>query len=239
MLYSFARPSKYSMNILLVAASSSVIPPLALIISSTSILNFLNVSIETKSRYTFTSSNVKISLADISASLLRSCSGTSTFLIKALNMDTDKLFTFERDTTPLSNKTITEYHRLISTVLSQAEREMLVQYNAAHKATPPKLEKKEVECFQPEEVIQIRDCLEHEPLKWKTITHMLLITGCRRGEVMGLHWDAVDWPNNQIKIDRALLYSPKKGIYEDTTKTRETRFIKLPQETMQLLKDYK
>lgn len=56
---------------------------------------------------------------------------------------------------------------------------------------------------------------------------------------MGLRWDAIDWKANQIKIDRALLYSPKKGIYEDTTKTRETRFIKLPEETMRLLKDYK
>lgn len=110
----------------------------------------------------------------------------------------DKIFTFEQDSTPLSSKTITEYHRLISTILSQAEKEMLVPYNAAQKATPPKLERKEVECFQPEEVIQIRDCLEHEPLKWKVITHMLLITGCRRGEIMGLHWEAVDWANNQI-----------------------------------------
>lgn len=158
---------------------------------------------------------------------------------KALNMDTDKLFTFEHNTAPLSKKTITEYHRLISTILSQAEREMLIPYNAAHKATPPKLQKKEVECFQPEEVIRIRDCLEQEPLKWRTITHLLLVTGCRRGEIMGLHWDAVDWKANQIKIDRALLYSPKRGIYEDTTKTRETRFIKLPEETMCLLKDYK
>lgn len=158
---------------------------------------------------------------------------------KALNMDADKLFTYERNTAPLSNKTITEHHRLISTILSQAEREMLVPYNAAHKATPPKIVKKEVECFQPEEIFRIRDCLELEPLKWKTITHLLLITGCRRGEIMGLHWNAVDWKDSQIKIDRALLYSPKKGIYEDTTKTREMRYIKLPEETMQLLRDYK
>lgn len=157
----------------------------------------------------------------------------------ALGKPVDELFDITIDKTPLSAKTITEHHRLISTIMAQAEKEMLIPYNPAHKATPPKMEYKEVVCFQPHEVEQIRECLELEPIKWRTITHLLLITGCRRGEVMGLHWESVDWENNQVKIDRALLYSPKRGIYEDTTKTRETRFIKLPIETMALLRDYR
>lgn len=120
-----------------------------------------------------------------------------------------------------------------------AEKEMLVQFNAASKATPPKLEKNEAETFQPEEVEQIRDCLEQEPIKWRTATHLLLITGARRGEIMGLKWDNVDWDSNQIKIDRASLYSSDRGIYEDTTKTYTVRFIKLPVETMELLQKYR
>ena len=87
---------------------------------------------------------------------------------------------------PLSVKTVLEHHRLISTVLKEAEREMIVQYNAAAKAKPPKLPQKEAETFQPEEVAAIRGALEHEPLKWKAITHLLLVSGCRRGEIAGL-----------------------------------------------------
>lgn len=158
---------------------------------------------------------------------------------KALKIETSKLFIFETNTDPLSDKTILEHHRLISTVLAQAEKEMLVQYNAAHRATPPKIKKKEAEMFQPEEVQAIRDALEMEPIKWKMATHLLLVTGCRRGEVAGIKWDKVDWENNQVKIDRALLYSKARGVYEDTTKSSTTRFIKLPMETMQLLKKYK
>lgn len=157
----------------------------------------------------------------------------------ALGLDTGKLFTIEIDTTPLSDKTVLEHHRLISTILSQAEKEMLVQYNAAKRATPPKITKKEASSFQPEEVQAIRDALEEEPLKWKTATHLLLVTGCRRGEIIGLKWDKIDWDNNQIKIDKALLYSKTRGVYEDTTKNSTTRFIKLPVETMQLLKEYR
>lgn len=150
-----------------------------------------------------------------------------------------ELFEIEAVQSQLSNKTILEHHRLIHTILTQAEKEMLVQYNAAAKATPPKAAKKEVNYFQPEDIIKIREALEKEPLKWKVATHLLLITGCRRGEVMGLRWDRVDFANSKIKIDTNLLYSAKRGIYEDTTKTGTVRFIKLPAETMDLLRQYR
>ena len=149
------------------------------------------------------------------------------------------LFEIDAEKTQLSNKTILEHHRLIHTILTQAEKEMLVQYNAAAKATPPKAAKKEVNYFQPEDIVRIREALDKEPLKWKVATHLLLITGCRRGEVMGLRWDRVDFANSKIKIDTNLLYSAKRGIYEDTTKTGTVRFIKLPTETMELLRQYR
>ena len=38
---------------------------------------------------------------------------------------------------------------------------------------------------------------------------------------------------NMRPIDRALLYTAESGIYEDTTKTGETHFIKVPSETIQ------
>jgi len=157
----------------------------------------------------------------------------------ALGEKTETLFTIEAGTEPLSLKTQLEHHRLISTILAQAEKEMIVQYNAARKATPPKVPSKEAKCFQPEEVTAIRDALETEPLKWKVITHLLLVSGCRRGEILGLKWDRIDWNNSQVKIDRSLLYSASQGIYESDTKTSTTRFIKLPHETMALLREYK
>lgn len=86
---------------------------------------------------------------------------------------------------------------------------------------------------------RIRDALEGEPVKWRAVTHLLLITGVRRGELCGLRWDRIDWENHQVKIDRTILYSPDRGIYESSTKTGNVRFIKLPQETMELLRQYR
>lgn len=140
----------------------------------------------------------------------------------------------------LSTKTILEHHRLIHTVLEMAVKEGLIPFNVADRVTLPKVVKKEIECFQPEEVAAIRDALETEPLKWKTLTHMLLITGARRGEILGLKWSKVDFQNNRIYIDNNVLYTPDRGIYEDTPKTKQSlRFVSLPAETMELLKEYR
>ena len=158
----------------------------------------------------------------------------------ALGLKLEKAFTVTEDNRPLSATTIIKYHRLISAALSQAEKEGLVSFNVASKATLPKTKSKEVNYFQPEQVEAIRDALEDEPIKWRTLVHMLLITGARRGEVLGLKWDKVDFTENRIHICNTIMYSTERGIYEDTPKTATSdRYITLPLETMKLLSKYR
>lgn len=160
-------------------------------------------------------------------------------IAKAMGKKLRDVFAVEQNMEPLADKTILAYHRLISIVLSQAEKEMLVPYNAAAKATPPKATKKASNYFQPETISEILKALEAEPRKWQLITHLLLVTGCRRGEIMGLKWEKVDFNNNRVKIDRALIVTPSMGVQESTTKTSDIRYLTLPQETMDLLKQHR
>lgn len=140
----------------------------------------------------------------------------------------------------LSNKTILEHHRLIRTILAQADKEMLVTYNAADKATPPKVENKEANYFEKEDIENILFYLQNEPLKWQVAMYLLIFTGCRRGEIMGLKWNKIDFKNSRITIDTNLLYSKELGIYEDTPKTEQSkRTITIPKELCDLLKVYK
>lgn len=140
----------------------------------------------------------------------------------------------------LSAKTIIEHHRLISTVLEQAFKERLVIFNVARQAELPRAEKKEVNYFQPEQVEAIRNALENEQPKWKMLVHLFLITGARRGEILGLKWDKVEFDKNRIYICNNVLYAPDRGIYEDTPKTEKSkRYVTLPNETMNELKKYK
>ena len=82
----------------------------------------------------------------------------------------------------------------------------------------------------------ILDALQQEPIKWRTITHLLIVTGCRRGEIMGLKWEKVDLENRKLRIDAALLYSPEVGLYETSTKTNDIRNLTIPAETVVLLR---
>ncbi len=140
----------------------------------------------------------------------------------------------------LSSKTILEHHRLIRTILTQAEKEMLVLFNAAAKATPPKQIKTEANYFELEDIKNILYYVEQEPLKWQLAMNLLVFTGCRRGEIMGLKWNKVDFNNSQITIDTNLLYSTDRGIYTDTPKTEKSkRTITLNSTVMELFKKYK
>ncbi len=139
----------------------------------------------------------------------------------------------------LSSKTILEYHRFISSILSQAEKELLIPFNPARKATPPKVEKTEVNYFQIDETQKILECLEKEPLKYRLLTLLLMVTGCRRGEILGLKWDKIDKVNRILYIENNVLYSPKIGVYETSTKTRKARKVKFPIEILPLLQEYR
>ena len=164
---------------------------------------------------------------------------TAEAIAAAMGKKVAEVFTVEKNTAPLSDKTVLEHHRLISTILTQAEKEMLVPYNAAAKATPPRVEKHDPNYFQPEQITAILDALETEPLKWQLITHLMIVTGCRRGEIMGLKWDKVDFDHSRVKIDRALVATKSKGVYEGATKTSDIRYLNLPRETMELLRQHK
>lgn len=161
-------------------------------------------------------------------------------MARALDMPIEKLFTVCKNTKPLSEKTVLEYYTLIHTMLKDAYKNGYIDYNAADRVDRPKAASGEVECLQPEDVSAILKALDNEgiPLKWRLITHLLIITGCRRGEIAGLRWNKIDWDKNRLIIDNTLLYSSERGLYASQTKTQKPRRITVPAETMALLQEY-
>lgn len=163
------------------------------------------------------------------------------------NFKVSDLFDAIESTATLSPKTVREYHRLISTICEQAVLEDVITRNPAARATPPKIEQKEVGYFEPDIVKQIRECMEREiataqkpNYRARAFLYLALSTGCRRGEIVGLKWNSIDFENNIIAIENTLLHNSKYGTYTDTPKTKNSiRKLILDPLTKKALLEYK
>ena len=153
--------------------------------------------------------------------------------------DIDELFKITAIHSGLSEKTILLYFHFIGGVFHSAVKKGIVRDNPVNRADRPEAKDKEVSAIQPEELAHIFECLSHEPLKWRLIVNLLALTGARRGEIAALKWDHVDFQNGIIKIEHSLSYTPERGIFLDSTKTKTVRSVKIPQEVVSLLRQYR
>lgn len=140
----------------------------------------------------------------------------------------------------LSPKTVLEVHRLLHTVFDQAEKELLIPYNPADRVQPPRQRQHTPVFYQPDEVYAILGALITEPPLWRMLVILLLTSGCRRGEALGLTWADVDFEHSRIHICRNVLYTVERGVYVDTPKTlNSVRYVTLPESTMAELYNYR
>lgn len=151
----------------------------------------------------------------------------------------ERLFNIEENNAYLSQNTMGRIHSFISLVFHQAEMEMLIPYNPARKITPPHAKLHNPNYFQPEQIWAILEAADSEPVKWKAMIYLLALSGARRGEILALKWGNVDFENKTIKIESSLSFLPHIGTYEGPTKTRNIRYVPLPEEAFNVLRQHR
>ena len=140
----------------------------------------------------------------------------------------------------LSGKTILHYHRLISSIMQTAVYWQVIVSNPCDRVKPPKVEKKEIKYLDHEQAIEPLELIDNEPIQYKTAVIVLLYTGMRRGELLGLRWSDIDFDAQTIAISRSSLYLSEIGVFEDETKNMTSnRVIKAPASAMLALRRYK
>lgn len=140
----------------------------------------------------------------------------------------------------LAPKTVSHYHRLISSILDKAVKWQVLLSNVCNRVEAPKAERKEARYLDDEQAMMLLDCLESEPLQYRTMITLLLYSGMRRGEMCGLEWSDINFKDCLVDINKSSLYLKDKGIYEDETKNFSSkRVIKIPEFVIQLLAEHR
>ncbi|AEN91942.1 Lambda integrase-like protein(Phage) [Priestia megaterium WSH-002] len=80
---------------------------------------------------------------------------------------------------------------------------------------------------------------EQLSLRDHTLFHLLIYTGARKGELLALKWDDINFETGSIRLTKTLFHNEGKFIFQ-TSKTRESkRLISLDTKTLSLLKKWR
>ncbi|MCI8595128.1 MAG: site-specific integrase [Oscillospiraceae bacterium] len=140
----------------------------------------------------------------------------------------------------LSPKSLRHQYGTLTSIFGYAEKHDLLVKNPMRRVDAPKKVKKPIDALTQEEAKKLFQLLPHCPLDFHCILHLLITTGMRRGECMGLKWGDVDEANGTIQVSRNITYTPESGIIISTPKTANSiRTIPLMNSTLQLLQELK
>lgn len=150
------------------------------------------------------------------------------------------LFDPQKSDATLSPKTILHHHRLLSSVLTDAVMWGHILNNPCNRVRPPRVKRTEPRYLDEVEAKRLFELLEKERIDFRTAVRVLVMTGCRRAELLGLRWSEVDFDQSLITFKENLLYTPETVIYLDTTKTdSSSRVLKVNQMVINDLRQYK
>ena len=165
---------------------------------------------------------------------------TATAISEELGLKLSDAFRLEQPDRLLSSNTVRSYHRIISSCLGKAVKWGYIPYNPAVNAELPKMPKQEAAYLDEAEARQLLVLLHQEPIKYRAMITFDLLSGLRRGELLGLRWQDVDFENQTITIVNTLNYAPGAGVYVDTPKnTTSARPLKLSPTAFSMLLEYK
>ena len=155
----------------------------------------------------------------------------ATIIAKALNLSLREVFTVGEDTETLSSSTVGKYHRVLSSMFQTAVEWGMMVANPCERVSPPKAKKRQkgdTQFLTQEQAIHMLELLEAEPTQYKNAITLLLFTGMRRGELLGLEWSDYDKVSGLLSINKTVQYLPDRGIFEDDTKNESScRVIRL------------
>ena len=134
----------------------------------------------------------------------------------------------------LSAKTVRNIHQMISSACGFAVNQKLLASNSACACALPRIERKEMKTIPPDKLTSFFD--EAKESGVFELYYIDLLTGLRRGELLGLKWDDVDLKNGILHVRRQIMRQ-NGAVVEAPLKTKNSyRSIAIPADAVEVLK---
>lgn len=150
--------------------------------------------------------------------------------------DIQNLYNYLFETGKMADENIQKCHSIINASLKQAKLWKVIAENPAELVKRPAARKKKMKYWSLEEAQQFLAAAKTDPLY--IVFLLVLATGMRIGEVLGLLWENVDMKSQIISITQILEHDGKE--FDDGAKTFSgERPIRLDEHTMKTLETYR
>lgn len=138
----------------------------------------------------------------------------------------------------LSASTVRRYHSLVCKILNDAVHWQLIPYNPCTRISPPKASTPDIAYLDDNEAKSLMKLLRSLPSHYRRAYSLELLTGLRRGELLGLEWSDINWEQKSMKIRRTSQYLPGHGVYTDATKNRSSeRTVMISDQVIRILRE--
>ena len=137
----------------------------------------------------------------------------------------------------LSAKTVRNLHQILSSALDLAVQQRLIPSNPAAGCALPRAERQEIRTLTTDQLNAFfREAKASGVLE---LYYLDLATGLRRGELLGLRWEDIDWQHRELHIRRQLARVGGK-VTEAPLKTKNAyRTLPLGEDTIGVLAQQK
>jgi integrase len=133
----------------------------------------------------------------------------------------------------LHARTVRHAYRVLHGALVEAVKLDMVPRNVVDAVTPPKVEAAEIEILTADQIAAVLDALKGSRLH--PIASLAFATGMRRGELLALRWQNIDFGRAVLKVEHSLEQT-KAGLRFKAPKSKHgRRSISLPPSAIAML----
>lgn len=140
---------------------------------------------------------------------------------------------------PLSQKYLHHQYGALRNIFGYAERNNFIVKNPMKDVEAPRLKKEKVDALTPEQAKIFFEKTGECPIDLQSILYLLITTGLRRGELVGLKWKDIDVSAGVLHVDKSVSYTHGSGVVVSTPKTPSSiRDVPLMPSTVDVLLRY-